>query len=321
MARLVVLYGAGLLLLAVLMVSGRPPRSNLFLDELYDLRHVLLFGLSGLLVLEVTALLFRRYLRRRSVMYLVAAAAVVLLGLSHELLSGYLGQGPTDVVRGLRDILGALCFITLSAALDRPLRRDHGTLRGRPRWIMVWTSVLVLAVLFRSLGPIALAYAGRNGAFPVVVDLASPWQRRFLDLHGLELDVVDPPDGWHRPADEQVARVRFEAGRPAIVIVNEPYMDWFGETGIRFAVYSAAEAPFTLTFGVHDKRSDPPPEDRYDGRFEIEPGANEILVGFEALQAGPVNRELRLQRIRRITVSVDAGQEPVTVFLSPFRLE
>jgi len=84
-ARLVVLYVAAFLLASIVLIADDPPSSNLFLFELYRLRHVLFFGIGGLIVLELTALIGRRWIRKRSLYYAVAGVAVIILSLALQL--------------------------------------------------------------------------------------------------------------------------------------------------------------------------------------------------------------------------------------------
>ena len=52
-ARLVVLYAAAFVLISIVLIADDPPSSNLFLFELYRLRHVLFFGIGGLILLGI----------------------------------------------------------------------------------------------------------------------------------------------------------------------------------------------------------------------------------------------------------------------------
>ena len=110
--------------------------------------------------------------------YLVAGFAVAGASLGLEILSPEAGAFSVD--RLLRNFCGGIAFLTLSAALDHPLRREHDWLRGRPRRLLGWCSLIVLVLVMQSLIPIAISYAGRSGAYPRVVDMTDAWQQRFI---------------------------------------------------------------------------------------------------------------------------------------------
>ena len=115
-ARLIVLYLAAILLLLWAIAVDERPTYNQFFGELYELRHVVLLGFSGLLVLELTALLGRRWIRKRSLYYAVAGLFVVAMGVlidNPHPIAGGLEDDPGDA---LRNIVGGIAFLTLSGA-------------------------------------------------------------------------------------------------------------------------------------------------------------------------------------------------------------
>ena len=83
-ARLAVLYLAAILLTTAFIVFNKTPRHHQLLTGLNDLRHVLLLGFGGLMFLELTALLGRRWIRKRSLYYAVATMIVMLAAVRIE---------------------------------------------------------------------------------------------------------------------------------------------------------------------------------------------------------------------------------------------
>jgi len=319
-ARLAVLYLAAILLLVWALAVDERPTYNQFFGDLYELRYVVLLGFSGLLVLELTALLGRRWIRKRSLYYAVAGIFVVVIGLlidNPHPISGGLDDDPGDAVR---NIVGGIAFLTLSGALDAPLRREHAWLRGRPRQLLGWMSVLVLLVVLRSLIDVGLAYAGRHGRFPVLVDLTESWQQRFVDLDNALLFAGQPPPGWTSRNDRETAMVSFEGGHDARVTINEVYPDWDGFNTLRFQIFSDLSDPVMIALHIDDKRSNPPPGDRFDTQLVVQPGLNDYEIPYRDLQAGPTDRELRLDRMRRIGFVAPSRPENFRLFFSGVRL-
>lgn len=319
-ARLVVLYLASILLVFWAIAVDERPTYNQFFRTLYELRHVVLLGFSGLLVLELTALLGRQWIRKRSLYYAVAGVFVVVIGVLIDNPQPFAtgdGSEPSDAVR---NIVGGIACLTLSGALDRPLRREHDWLRGRPRQLLGWMSVLVLIVVLRSLIDVGLAYAGRNGRFPVLIDLTETWQQRFVDLDNALLFVGQPPPGWTSRSDRETVMISFEGGQDASVTVNEVYPDWGGFNTLRFQIFSDLGDPVILAMHVDDKRSDPPPGDRFDTQLVVQPGLNDYEIPYRDIAAGPASRELRLNRMRRIGVMAPARPGTFRLFFSGVRL-
>jgi hypothetical protein len=317
-ARLVVLYAAAFVLVSIVLIADAPPKTNYFLGELYQLRHVLFFGIAGLIVLELTALLGRRWIRKRSLYYLVAGFAVAGASLGLEIL--YPEAGTFSVDRLLRNFCGGIAFLTLSAALDHPLRREHDWLRGRPRRLLGWCSLITLVLVMQSLIPIAISYAGRSGAYPRVVDMTDAWQQRFIQPRDALLFVGMPPKGWESRNDRITAMILFGEAAGAGVMIQEPYSDWRGYNTLQIQIYSLLEAPRMVTLRIEDKRVEKPRGDRTDLPLQVEPGYNLYEIPMEAIGAGPDGRKLRLNKIRRVGIFSPGSDEPFMLFFSDFRL-
>jgi hypothetical protein len=317
-ARLVVLYAAAFVLVSIVLIADDPPSSNLFLFELYRLRHVLFFGIGGLIMLEMTALVGRRWIRKRSLYYAVAGVAVVVMSLGLEIF--FSGPGGFDAGRLLRNVFGGIAFLTLSAAVDRPLRREHDWLRGRPRKVIGWSSVAVIVVVMQTLVPIAVSYAGRSGAYPRVVDLTDAWQQRFVEMRDALLFVGMPPKGWESRNERITAMILFDPVPGAGVMIHEPFTDWRGYNTLQLQIYSQLDGPRELTLQVQDKRRPKPTGDRTDLTLVVEPGYNLYEIPTEAIRHGPDDRQLRLNKIRRVGIFSSGGEEPFMLFFSDFRL-
>jgi len=317
-ARLVVLYAAAFTLASIVLIADAPPQSNRFLAELYHLRHVLFFGIGGLIVLELTALVGRRWIRKRSLYYLVAGCSVVVMSLGLEFF--YPGASGFDADRFCRNVFGSLAFLTLSGALDRPLRREHDWLRGRPRRVVGWGSVLIIVVVMESLVPIALSYAGRSGAYPRVVDMTDAWQQRFIEPRDALLFVGMPPQQWESRNNRTTAMILFERAPGSGVMIQEPYLDWTGYNTLQVQIFSLLDETRQVVLRVEDKRAEHPLGDRTDLPLDVAPGYNLYEIPLERIRNGPRGRKLRLNKIRRVGIFSTGSDEPFMLFFSDFRL-
>ena len=317
-ARLVVLYAAAFTLASIVLIADAPPQSNRFLAELFHLRHVLFFGIGGLIVLELTALVGRRWIRKRSLYYLVAAFSVVIMGLGLEFL--YPTASGFETERLSRNVFGGLAFLALSGALDRPLRREHDWLRGRPRRVVGWGAVLVIAIVMQSLAPIALSYAGRSGAYPRVVDMTDAWQQRFIEPRDALLFIGMPPRQWQSRNNRTTAMILFEPIPGSGVMIHEPYVDWTGYSTLQVQIFSLLDEPKQVVLQVQDKRAEHPLGDRTDLPLVVAPGYNLYEIPLERIRDGRKGRKLRLNKIRRVGVFSAGSDEPFMLFFSDFRL-
>lgn len=314
-ARLAVLYGA--MVLFLLAVFGLEKPRGLLELTLHELREVFFFGFAGLVILELTALIGRRWIRKRSLYYAVAIVAVLALVFGYEML---VEADPESPMRGARSLVGAFAFLALSGALDRGLKREHAWLRGWPRRSIGIVAVLTIVGVLHALGPVFLSYAGRAGAFPVVVDLASQWQEPFIEVEGAELFVGKGPGEWVRRAGRRVALLLFDGSPGGGVTVHEPFKDWSGFSGIMINVYSTAPEPVRLILRLEDRSREQPAEERIDYALQLVPGANDFYVPFDELSTTPSGRSINWSSIRRFGLYLGAETEPLRVYFHRIRV-
>ena len=314
-ARLMVLYGA--MVLFLLAVFGLEKPRGLLELTLHDLREVFFFGFAGLVILELTALIGRRWIRKRSLYYAVAMVAVLALLLGYEML---VESDPEFPWRWLRSLVGVVGFLALSAALDRGLKREHAWLRGWPRRSLAIVATLMIVVVLQALLPVFASYAGRAGAFPVVVDLASSWQEPFIEVERAELFVGKGPEQWSRRAGRRVAVLLLDGTPGAGVTVHEPFKDWSGLSMLKLNMYSTAERPIRVMLRLEDSSREQPPENRIDYALRVVPGANDFYIPLEALSETPSGRDFKLHSIRRIGLHLGEPTEPLRIYMHRIRV-
>lgn len=314
-ARLVVLYGA--MVLFLLAVFGLEKPRGLLELTLHDLREVFFFGFAGLVILEMTALIGRRWIRKRSLYYAVAIVAVVALVFAYEML---VPADPEMPSRGIYSLVGAIGFLALSVALDRGLKREHSWLRGWPRRSIGIVALLTIMAVLNPLGPVLASFAGRAGAFPVVVDLASSWQEPFIEVEGAELFVGKGPGEWSRRAGRRVALLLFDGSPGGGVTVHQPFKDWSGFSVIMINIYSTAPRPVRMILRLEDRSLEQPAEDRIDYALRVVPGANDFYIPLEDLSMTPSGRTIDMSSIRRLGMYLGESADPLRVYFHRIRL-
>jgi hypothetical protein len=312
--RLAVLYFAAILLVAAFLLFSDRPQNDQWMGAVYDLRHVLLLGFGGLFFLELTPLLGRRWIRKRSLYYAVAGAIIVLAAIRIEF-----SHLPWEWPRLIRNAVGGIGFVLLSAAFDRPLRREQDRLRGTPRRIIGIGAILIIVVVLRPLIPVGLDYAARSGEFPVVVDLREDWQQRFIELSDAMLFVGQAPPGWQERGNRNTTMISFEPAGGAGFMVSEIYQDWRGFAGIRFQIFSDLQTPLELVVHFDDQRGEALPQDRYVQQIAVRPGLNDYLIPVSALR-GEGGEALTRRKIRHVGVHSPGHSERFRLFFSSFRL-
>ena len=314
-ARLFVLYGA--MVLFLLAVFGLEKPRGLLEETLRDLREVFYFGFAALVILELTAMIGRRWIRKRSLYYAVALVAILALLFGYEML---VEADPEQPYRWLRSLLGAIGFLALGAALDRGLKREHVWLRGWPRRSLAIVAVLLIVGVLQALVPVLASYAGRAGAFPVVVDLASDWQEPFIDVSGAELFVGKGPEEWSRRAGRRVAVLLFDGAPGGGFVVRETFKDWSGFSVMAMNMYSTASQPVTMMLRLEDRTRVQPAAERIDYALRVVPGANDFFIPLEALSRTPSGRTISWSSVRRLGLYLGEPADPLRIYLHRIRV-
>jgi hypothetical protein len=310
----------GVVALMMFLVLGRPPSDAYGWRALFDLGHVALFGVTGLLMLRIVHVLRGRG-RRAGADFLIALLATAVLSLVSEAAQVLQPGRHANIGDAVSNLTGAICFIAIAASF-RPdvwkgLGRD-GPVAAR----LVFTgAVLALAVAALPLAGAAWSYGMRAAAFPTLVDLTKSWQRPFLGVGRSELARVAAPGGWSGMAGSQVARLTFlDAPWPGFTL-REPYPDWSRYEALRFQVWSELETPVEIVLRVDDTHRRRAHRDRFNGSFIVTPGFNDFTVPLATIARGPRGRTLDLSDIRQVVLFSRRPEEPFELYFSRLWLE
>ncbi len=314
------LPAAGILALLMLLAFGRPPNDSLLWRTVYDLGHVPLFGVIGLLMLWIV----RQVLAPGAGVWaqlILALLATAVLSLVTEL--AQIGQAGRDASVGdaVNNLTGAVCFLAIAAALTPRAWRgaaEAGPLASR---LVFLGAVLALAIAFSPLATVAWSYAMRSARLPVIAELGSSWQAPLISATTTEIRRVPAPPGWTAREGEEVARVRFlDAPWPGVT-VREPWPDWAGYSRFRFSVWSDLEEPVQLNLRVDDGTRTRAWRDRYDGSVIVMPGANDFTIPLDTIRSGPREREMDLSDVSQFFLFTSRPARPFELYFSDVWLE
>lgn len=291
---------------------------SLWSQATFDAGHVPIFGIVAL-----SALSALRALRgpRGARNYVVAFAIAVALGAVSELVQiGTARQASfADFARDLAGAGGFLLFAlgfdrAAIAAWNRPAHQPTGAL-------LRIAGITVVALGLVPFAAAILAYAGRDQAFPRLLEFDGYWETRFLQPVDSTVTLAYLPEPWARDAPQElVGHVRFQVSDYSGFRMLDTHRDWSGFERLTFRVWSPLDREITLQLRIDDSDS-PRSEDRFYGRITIAPGRNDVAVPLVEVRAGPPDRELDLRTIRRFLLYAVGPREPFDLFVDAFRLE
>jgi hypothetical protein len=295
-----------LLVLGIAALSLLPlPTDDPLVDATLDAGHLPAFGIFALLVRRVVAhsALGQSPRWRTEILALLLTAA---LGLSIEALQ-IRGPRHADWLDFAHDINGAGAFLLL-ARLRTP---------ARPLWRAA-AALLALATLALSLKPLATTLGARqerNAAAPLLYRPGSGWSAALRQLRHA---------GYRFPASaerSQLEALRFGPQRHAAFILRRPYPDWRNYTELVLELDYPGPDSLELQLRIDDLRHDESPHDRFDRRLRLAVGPTSVHIPLDEVREAPRDREMDMGSIRSLTLFVDAGVGPRTLYLGEIRLE
>ena len=310
----------GIVALMLFLALVRPPGDAYAWRTVFEIGHVPLFGIAGLLTLRIVCA------RRGSAVatpadFLIALLAAAILSLAAEAFQVFQPGRDANLGDAGKNLLGAVCFLAIAAAVHPGLWRQLGQDGPIAARMVLVAAVLTLALALAPLVGVAWHYAQRAAAVPVLADLSASWQQPFLSFGRSELESVRAPDGWSEMAGREVSRLTFlDAPWPGVT-VREPWPDWSAYGALRFQVWSELEQPVEIVLRVDDTHRERDHADRFNGSFIVVPGLNDFSIPLDTIADGPRQRRLDLADISQFILFSRRPGEPFALYFGPVWLE
>jgi hypothetical protein len=214
-----------ILILLVAVVFAPVPGDTRWIRTLHNSAHAPIFGCVSLLTLVIV----RAHERWRSFglirQYATAVAAALVLGVVTELLQIPAGRD-ASFEDALHDVVGALAFLGIFAAIDSQVR-----LLARARAIRIVAAAIGIVALGVAAAPVtraAIKYQQRDERFPVLADFSQRYDRYFIFQRAADFSPVTVPAPWSKHANEGAMRVRLLDGDYPGMEFIELRPDWSG---------------------------------------------------------------------------------------------
>lgn len=280
---------------------------NLWWREVLNSSHVVLFFFISVVLYFLFST--RSFFRSAVAVHAAVLVAGMIIGVSIEMLQGLFQREASvdDLFRNLLGILSGLSFVVLI---------QQKKLRNKIIAGVVLASFFLLGIA--PLIQISWDYLQRGKNFPAITVFEEEWFSRFVHLNNTEFVGETNPE-----ADEGEAlhQIRFDPGKYSGIDIVEPEKNWSTYQKLQFEVHSNNAVDITLVLKVVDKMHNQSYNDRFNQRFIIRPGFNEMTVDLRQIRDAPVARELDLSNISGVQLFLLDVESPLFLGLSDLYLE
>jgi len=275
-------------------------------ERFHDFLHVPGLGLVAVVLLA--AFPARKADAVRQAWRLLAVfAATVRVGVLVELLQALAGRRVSggDV---LSDAAGAGAVVLLVAS-------SGAAVRTRTRWFLRAAAVLLVAAFALPTIDALLEERRARRQFPVLADFG-----RVEELERFEWSHSTP--SWPDPGapGSGVKVTLWPARYPGFALEFFP-RDWRAYRHLVFAATNPSAEPLPITIRVDDEQHNQRYSDRFNARYVLAPGRNEIRVPLAAVELAPSGRRMDLSRIHEVTVFSANLRAPRELVVESLRLE
>lgn len=221
------------------------------------------------------------------------------------------GPDAGDMFRNLLGSMLALCFLES--------RRFHGE---RRRTAIIAARGLALLILAVALYPTATALWDEFRArrqFPLLAGFESRFElSRWYYAGQLR------PDKHIVRHGKRSARVQLSTAKYSGVTLHHFPHDWRGYKTLRFSAHNPLPGPLELNCRLDDalhRSRRGPYADRFNARFTLRPGWNDLAVSLEEAAVAPKDRSLDMSRIIGFGLFVVEQKQAIAIHLDNVHLE
>ena len=290
----------------LLFIGGPDYYSSRSLKNLWDMGHIFYFALLSFLMTRWS------YVSRMSLLlqWVTILAATFLFGVSIELMQYGATRTPSigDLLRDLTGSLLVLAFGLPGAKLN-PLNRR----------LFLQASVLILTLVM--IWPLARS----------LIDEAISWYQ-FPLLSGFETPFeIHRWKGGDRLSVE--SKTSISNGKVLkLPLTTDKYSgaslmyfngDWRSYSTLKMSIYNPDTSLLQIVCRIHDfQHSDGNEEyeDRYNQRFQLQPGWNYIDIDLNEVELRPAHRRMDMSRVQQVGIFVVSLPSPRVIYLDDVQL-
>ncbi len=187
-----------------------------------------------------------------------------------------------------------------------------------------WNKAVVGTGLLLILGaaiPTTIAIIDETNAyyqFPVLADFSTPFETDRFSGNSSFSRIID-----QRNTDNKLISVTFNTNKYSSLALNYFNGDWQKFHHLRFDVFNPDTQTLRLVCKINDHQHRQDGyifSDRFNGRFELEAGWQQISIALDAVKIAPEGRQMDMANIADFSCFTIALEKPSKVFFDNFRL-
>ena len=268
---------------------------------LWDLGHVLFFSLTSWLLCK----LWRERFPEPSIIVIpiVVFLLVLVSGITVEGLQTFFdGRSPSfqDI---LRNQLGCLIVLAFFDSGKRVLKKEL-------RLVFQLSVVMLVGMALYPLGRAVIDEEIASRQFPVLSDFETPFEiDRWSEEKSLSVQEGIARYGRHSLKVQLTTNTYSGAG-----LVHFPG-NWAEFKNLYFSVFYPEEGQLELVCRIHDSEHNNEYTDRFNKRFVLEKGWNDIIISLTDIESAPADRLLNMSEIENFKLFVVRQEKDRIIYI------
>ena len=276
-------------------------------EALWNLGHVLFFSLASWLGCRA----FQYYRPETPILTsrIYIFLSVFILGASIEgLQSNIMGRHALDIADIFRNQLG--CLIMFVLVSSRMRQRKKSTV-----YLYQLFAVLLISVALYPLTKAAIDELTALNQFPLLSDFETPFE---LDRwKGNSLFNIHKGISRHGQHSLQVRLLTDIYSGASLVSFPG---NWQGFDALFFSIYSCDDN-LKLTCRIHDAEHNHQYTDRFNKRFILKAGWNDLIISLDDIEKAPAGRSMNMAKIKRIMFFASRQKREHTIYIDHIYLK
>jgi hypothetical protein len=274
----------------------------------WNLGHIVLYTLSGFLLTKTIKQTKNLIFIKQIILFSVLT---IISGLIIEIIQLYTGRefSLKDV---LWDFFGILIFLAFFSTTAKNIKKMY--LR-----IFQFSVLIILSVIIIPLGIFIIDEVAAKQQFPVL----SNFETWFEDKRWRSTNKLKICDNPIIPNNKSL-KATLSPGRYSGLALNHFPQKWAEYKILKISVFNSSEKKIKIYCGIRDKIHDNSGynyNDRYNGKFILNHGWNQIKIDLNKVLKAPLKRDMDMNKITSLSLFMAHLKNPMIIYIDDVKLK